>query len=141
MASIFTKIIDGDLPGRFVWRDDLVVAFLTIEPMRPGHTLVVPRREVDHWVDLDAELSARVFAVARSIGGALDTAFRARRVGMLIVGDEVPHAHIHLVPIDDVSQLSFSTVDRNPAPEALDAAAEAIRDALRADGHTEVVDT
>lgn len=141
MASVFTKIIDGDLPGRFVWRDDDVVAFLTIEPMRPGHTLVVPRQEIAHWVDMDPELSTRLFAVAHSVGSALDRAFGARRVGMLIVGDEVPHVHIHLVPIDNAGQLSFATVDRSPAPEALDAAAEAIRDALSAAGHPEVAHT
>ena len=70
MPSLFTRIIDGEIPGRFVWKDDHCVAFLTIEPMRPGHTLVVPRKEVDHWIDLDSELSAHIFEVARVIGRA-----------------------------------------------------------------------
>ena len=63
MPSLFTRIIDGEIPGRFVWKDDHCVAFLTIEPMRPGHTLVVPRKEVDHWIDLDAQLCAHIFEV------------------------------------------------------------------------------
>lgn len=140
MPSVFTMIIEGELPGRFVWRDDEVVAFLTIEPMRPGHTLVVPRREVDHWVDLDPELSARLFATAHAIGSALDSAFDARRVGMLVVGDEVPHVHIHLVPFDHAGELSFATVERDPDPAALDLAAGRIRAALRAAGHDAVAE-
>ena len=138
MPSVFTRIIDGEFPGRFVWKDEHCVAFLTIEPMRPGHTLVVPRREVDHWIDLDPELSAHLFEVARLIGRAQAAAFNPRRIGLLIVGDEVPHAHLHVVPIDSAAQLSFAAIDRNPAPGALDAAADAIRDRLRAMGRSEV---
>ena len=138
MPSVFTLIIEGKIPGRFVWKDDLCVAFLTIEPMRPGHTLVVPRQEVDHWIDLSPDLSAHLFEVARLIGRAQASAFNPRRVGMLIVGDEVPHAHLHLVPIDSANQLTFAAIDRDPAPDALDAAAEAIRERLRAMGRSEV---
>jgi len=138
MPSVFTRIIDGEIPGRFVWKDDRCVAFLTIEPMRPGHTLVVPREEVDHWIDLDTDLCEHLFEVARVIGSAQNAAFKPRRVGMLIVGDEVPHTHLHLVPIDNAGQLSFANVDRDPAPTALDAAADAIRDQLRAMGRSEV---
>ena len=140
MPSLFTRIIDGDIPGRFVWKDETCVAFLTIEPMRPGHTLVVPRKEVDHWIDLDPDLSAHVFEVARVIGRAQYAAFNPRRIGVLVVGDEVPHAHVHLVPIDTAGQLSFGAVDRSPDPGALDEAAEAIRDRLRAMGRPEVAD-
>jgi len=138
MPSVFTRIIDGEFPGRFVWKDEHCAAFLTIEPMRPGHTLVVPRREVDHWIDLDPELSAHLFEVARLIGRAQAAAFNPRRIGLLIVGDEVPHAHLHVVPIDSAAQLSFAAIDRNPAPGALDTAADAIRDRLRAMGRPEV---
>lgn len=138
MPSIFTRIIDGEIPGRFVWKDDHCVAFLTIEPMRPGHTLVVPRQQVDHWIDLGTELCAHLFEVARLIGRAQYAAFNPRRIGLLIVGDEVPHAHLHVVPIDTAAQLSFATIDRDPSPGALDAAAEAIRDRLRAMGRSEV---
>jgi histidine triad (HIT) family protein len=138
MPTVFTRIINGEIPGRFVWKDDDCVAFLTIEPMRPGHTLVVPRREVAHWIDLDTDLCAHVFDVARLIGQAQFAAFGPRRIGMLIVGDEVPHTHVHVVPIDNVDQLSFAAVERDPAPAALDAAADAIRDRLRAMGRAEV---
>jgi histidine triad (HIT) family protein len=140
MPSIFTRIIDGEIPGRFVWRDPEVVAFLTIEPMAPGHTLVVPRAEIDHWVDLSDQLRARVFEVAHVVGRAIQDAFEPRRVGMLIAGDEVPHAHVHLVGFDSVSQLSFASVERNAPPERLDADAARIRTALRAAGRTEVAD-
>jgi histidine triad (HIT) family protein len=138
MPSLFTRIIDGEIPGRFVWKDEHCVAFLTIEPMRPGHTLVVPRQEVDHWIDLDSELCAHLFEVARLIGRAQAAAFNPRRIGLMIVGDEVPHAHLHVVPIDNAAQLSFAAVDRKPDPGALDAAADAIRDRLRAMGRSEV---
>ena len=114
MPTLFTRIIDGEIPGRFVWKDDRCVAFLTIEPMRPGHTLVVPAKEVDHWIDLDADLCAHVFEVARVIGRAQSAAFKPRRIGVMIVGDEVPHTHVHVVPIDDVGELSFAAIDRNP---------------------------
>jgi histidine triad (HIT) family protein len=138
MASVFTRIIEGEIPGRFVWKDEWCVAFLTIEPMRPGHTLVVPREEVEHWVDLDTATCQHLFEVARVIGAAQNAAFHPRRIGLMIVGDEVPHAHLHLVPIDNAGQLSFAAVDRNADPAALDAAADAIRDQLRAAGRTEV---
>jgi diadenosine tetraphosphate (Ap4A) HIT family hydrolase len=140
MPSVFTRIIDGELPGRFVWRDDTVVAFLTIEPMRPGHTLVVPREEVDHWVDMDPELAERLFTAARVLGKAIDRAFRPRRVGVMVVGDEVPHVHVHLVPIDHAGQLSFASVDRDAKAEDLDDAAERIRIELRAMGRAEASD-
>jgi histidine triad (HIT) family protein len=137
MPSIFSRIIDGELPGRFVWRDDRVAAFLSIEPMQPGHTLVVPRAEVDHWIDLEPDLASHLFAVAQQIGLAQRAEFNPRRIGMLIVGDEVPHAHLHVVPINAANELSFASVDRSPAAEDLDDAAERIRTRLRAMGRPE----
>jgi len=137
MPSIFSRIISGEFPGRFVWRDDRAVAFLSIEPMRPGHVLVVPRDEVDHWIDLEPELAAHLFTVAQQIGRAQNAEWNPRRVGVLIVGDEVPHVHIHVVPINEPGQLSFANVDRSPAPEALDDAAERIRARLREMGRPE----
>jgi histidine triad (HIT) family protein len=131
MASIFTRIIDGELPGVFVWRDDRCVAFLSINPMRPGHTLVVPRAEIDHWIDLDPDLASHLFLVAQLIGRAQDRALDARRIGVMIVGDEVPHVHIHVVPFDTAGELSFARADKNPTPESLEAAAAKIRSALR----------
>jgi diadenosine tetraphosphate (Ap4A) HIT family hydrolase len=137
MPTIFSRIIAGEIPGRFVWRDDQAVAFLSIEPMRPGHVLVVPRAEVDHWIDLEPELAAHLFTVAQQIGRAQQAEWNPRRVGVLIVGDEVPHVHIHVVPINAPGELSFAGVDRSPAPDALDDAAGRIRARLREMGRTE----
>lgn len=140
MASVFTQIIEGVLPARFVWRDERCVAFLTIAPLRPGHTLVVPRAEIDHWLDLPPELLAHLMSVAQAIGRALQHAFRPIKVGMVIAGLEVPHVHLHLIPIDDLRDLDFSRANKNPDPAALDAAAARIRTALRALGYPQVAD-
>jgi histidine triad (HIT) family protein len=139
MATLFTKIIEGEIPGRFVWRDDRAVAFLTIAPIRPGHVLVVPIEEVDHWVDLDADLAAHLTEVARQVGRAQMTAFAPTRIGLIVAGLEVPHCHLHVIPIDAESDLSFAKADHDPSPAALDDAAERLRSALRDQGHAEVV--
>jgi histidine triad (HIT) family protein len=131
MPTVFTRIIDGDLPGRFVWRDEACVAFLSINPLRPGHVLVVPRAEVDHWVDLDPDLWACLTRTARTIGTALQRAYNPTKVGLMLAGLEVPHVHIHLVPIDSEQHLSFANAEQDPDPAALDEAAERIRAALR----------
>ena len=131
MATLFTRIIEGEIPGVFVWRDDRCVVFLSINPMHTGHALVVPRAEVDHWIDLDPDLAAHLFQVSQTIGKAQMAAFTARRIGVMIVGDEVPHVHLHVVPFDSVSELSFAHADPNPPEGSLEAAAERIRAALR----------
>ena len=131
MATLFTKIIDGEIPGRFVWRDERAVAFLTIAPITTGHVLVVPIDEVDHWVDLEPDLAAHLMKVAREVGRAQMQAFSPTRIGMIVAGLEVPHCHLHLVPIDTEAELSFSRADHDPDPAALDAAADALRAALR----------
>ena len=141
MASIFSKIIAGELPGRFVWSDDRCVAFLTINPLTPGHTLVVPRDEIEHWIDLPADLWAHLAAVSKTIGEALQSAYAPEKVGMMLAGLEVPHVHVHLAPIHDLSDLNFANADLNPDPAALDEAAETIRSALRDAGHGEHVAT
>ena len=102
VPTLFTKIIEGDLPGRFVWRDDRAVAFLSINPLQPGHTLVVPIEEVDHWIDLDADLVNHLMAVSHEIGRVLQERFEPTRVGLMIAGLEVPHTHLHVVPIRGV---------------------------------------
>lgn len=132
MATIFTRIIEGELPGHFVWRDDTCVAFLSIEPLRRGHVLVVPREEVDHWLDVDDATWQHVNTVSRTIGGALQRAFEPEKVGLMIAGLEVAHCHVHLAPIDSVRDLDFANA--SPADDAeLARVAEQIRDALRAD--------
>jgi histidine triad (HIT) family protein len=135
MASIFTRIIEGELPGRFVWRDDRCVAFLTIAPTAVGHTLVVPIEEVDHWVDLPADLASHLWEVAAHVGRAQRAAFSPRRVGVLIVGDEVPHTHLHLVPMNRLSEMDLATADQSPDPAVLDDAADRLRAALCDAGH------
>lgn len=135
MPTIFTRIIQGELPGRFVWRDDRVVAFLPIALLARGHTLVVPVEEVDHWIDLDPDLNAAMWEVARCVGRALDEIFRPSKVGVLVVGEEVPHVHVHLVPFHELSQMNFANQDTDPDPAMLDEDAERIRATLRAAGH------
>jgi histidine triad (HIT) family protein len=132
MPTLFTRIIEGDLPGVFVWRDPKCVVFLSINPMHTGHALVVPRAEVDHWIDLDAHLAAHLFRVAQTVGQAQMAAFSPRRIGVMIAGDEVPHVHLHVVPFDSVSELSFAHADPDPPEGSLDAAGERLRAALRA---------
>jgi histidine triad (HIT) family protein len=135
VTTIFTRIIDGEIPGRFVWRDDRVVAFIPIALLAPGHTLVVPIEPVDHWLDVDDDLHAHLWGVAKTIGSALRTTFAPDRVGVLVVGEEVPHTHIHLVPFTELSQMSFANQDTNPDPAAMDEQMERIRATLRDMGH------
>ncbi|MBI4230832.1 MAG: HIT family protein [Planctomycetes bacterium] len=130
MPGVFSRIIAGELPARFVWQDPVCVAFLSTSPLKPGHTLVVPRKEVDDWLDLDDATRSHLFTVARTLGLAIRRAFKPLKVGVMIAGLEVRHVHIHLVPIDAVGDLDFAKQDRNPSPAALDAAAESIRRAL-----------
>lgn len=139
MATLFTRIIDGEIPGRFVWKDDTCVVFLTIAPITTGHALVVPRAEVDHWLDLDPEVLAHLTAVSKSVGDAQMDAFGRARIGLIIAGMEVPHAHLHLIPMDSERDLDFARADGNASAESLDAAADRLRAALAARGHAEVV--
>lgn len=135
MPTIFTRIIEGELPARFVWRDDTVVAFLSINPITLGHTLVVPRAEIDHWLDLDDELWAHVSQVTKQVGEGIQAAFDPPRVGTVIAGFEVPHVHVHVLQIAQLSDLSFEHAEQDPDQGAMDDAAERIRAALRELGH------
>jgi diadenosine tetraphosphate (Ap4A) HIT family hydrolase len=134
MPSIFSRIINGELPGAFVWRDADCVGILSINPVRPGHTLVVPRAEVDHWTDLEPPLAAHLMTVAQTIGRAQLRAFAPERIGLLIAGLEVPHTHLHVMPI--VAGESDLHLDRagTATPEELATNAATLRAALRADG-------
>lgn len=138
MATLFTRIINGELPGRFVWRDERCVAFLSIHPLRPGHTLVVSRDEVDHWIDLSPDLAAHLMQVAHAIAKALQHGFHPTRVGLMIAGLEVPHVHLHVVPINGVHDLDFANQDLNARPADLDRAADTLRASLRALGFQQV---
>jgi len=130
MATVFTKIINAELPGRFVYEDDEVVAFLTIEPMTQGHTLVVPRAEVDQWQDIDTAVFGRIMSVAQLIGKAVCQAFDVDRAGVIIAGLEVPHLHVHVFPTRSLGDFGFAHVDRNPSPQSLDEAQARIKAAL-----------
>jgi histidine triad (HIT) family protein len=132
--TLFTRIITGELPGRFVWRDPDVVAFLTIAPIRPGHVLVVPVAEVDKWTDLPDDTWSRLNQVALRVGSALDTTFDCDRVAVIVAGLEVPHCHLHLIPIRSESDIDFAKAVHDTPSESLDDAADRIRGALRAAG-------
>jgi diadenosine tetraphosphate (Ap4A) HIT family hydrolase len=138
MTTVFTRIIEGELPGTFVWRDERCVAFLSINPLAPGHTLVVPIDEVDHWVDAPADLVAHAFEVCRIIGVAQQRAFGCARVGLIIAGYEVPHLHVHVIPTNSMAELSFANAARSVARGDLESWADAIRRELRALGRAEV---
>ena len=127
VATIFTRILDGEVPGTFVWQDDRCAAFMSINPLRRGHVLVVCREEIDHWLDAPGELRQHLFDVAHSVGVAQQAAFQPARVGLMIAGLEVPHVHIHVVPIDQVHDLDFANAASSADPEQLEAAAAEIR--------------
>lgn len=130
MATLFTKIINGEIPGTFVYQDESCVAFLDVAPMTEGHLMVVPREEISHWIDADEKLLSHLTAVAKRLGEAQKKAFDCGRIGLLIVGYEVPHLHIHVLPTNSMDDFDIS--DRAPmqTPEQLEGPAEKIRQAL-----------
>jgi histidine triad (HIT) family protein len=138
LSTVFTKIIEGEIPGTFVWRDELCVAFMSINPLAPGHVLVVPIEEVDHWVNASRELAAHLMDVAHTIGLAQDQAFDCERIGLIVAGYEVPHTHVHVIPTTDMSQFSFANAARTIDPALLEQWASAIREELRSAGATHV---
>jgi histidine triad (HIT) family protein len=136
MPTVFTRIIDGELPGEFVWTDDRCVVMLSINPITSGHALVVPRVEIDHWLDVEPELLAHLMVVSRTVGLAQMRAFDAPRVGLEIAGYEVPHCHLHVLPIWSEADLHLSNSARSVDPAELAANAERIRVALTEIGAT-----
>ncbi len=129
MPTIFTRILEGELPASFVWRDDRCAAFLSIAPLKPGHTLVVPFEEIDHWLDAPPDLMDHLVDVARRIGRAQEHVYRPVKVGLMLAGLEVPHLHLHVVPIWTLHDLDFARAGSAERPE-LDREAERIRQAL-----------
>jgi histidine triad (HIT) family protein len=130
MPSVFTRIIRGEEPAWFVWRDDRCVAFLAATPVRPGHLLVVPIAEVDDWLDLEDDDAAHLLAVARTLGRAVKSAFAPRRVGLMIAGFDVAHVHLHVVPLEDPHDLDYDKQRADVGNDELDAARSRILDAL-----------
>ncbi|MBT5578990.1 MAG: HIT family protein [Acidimicrobiaceae bacterium] len=120
MPTIFTRIINGEIPGRFVVQDDICVAFLDVRPLARGHVLVVPRDEVDHWVDLSPEVASHLMVVAQRVGSAQRKLLSPARIGMMIAGFEVPHVHVHVVPMDSMAAMDFSNANPNPDQGDLD---------------------
>ena len=120
MPTIFTRIIEGSIPGTFVYRDDQCVVFMSINPIADGHVLVVPIEEVDHWVDLPPTLSAHLFAVSQRISLALQQAFPCERVGLIIAGYEIHHCHIHLIPTQSMADLNFANAAATVGRETLE---------------------
>lgn len=135
MSSVFTKIINGELPGRFIYRDESTVAFLSIEPITYGHVLIVPVDEVDKWTDLSPETWNQLNEVAQDIGRAVMEVFSSTRAGYLIAGFEVPHTHIHVFPANDMSGYTLAHVMRadETDPALMDDAATRLREALDTD--------
>lgn len=131
MPSVFSQIRAGALPGQIVWDDDRVFALLTIQPLRPGHLLVVPVEEIDQWDDLPQALLEQVMTVAQRLAKAIKVVFPCARVGMAICGLEIAHAHVHLFPIDRIEDFDFANARPAEAAE-LAAVAERIRQALAA---------
>ena len=108
MASIFTKIINGEIPSYKVAENDKFFAFLDIFPLKKGHTLVVPKREIDYIFDIDDDLLKDYIAFAKKVALAIEKTIPCKRIGMSVIGLEVPHAHIHLIPLDDIGDMNFS---------------------------------
>jgi len=107
MSSIFTKIINNELPAYRIFENDKVISFLTIEPIHPGHTLIVPKTEVDHWMDVPEDEYQEVYLQAQKIGKAIREVTGSTRVAQAVVGLEVPHFHLHLIPMWQPSDLDF----------------------------------
>ncbi len=140
MATVFTRIIRGEFPGTFVWRDDRCVGFMSINPLAAGHVLVVPIEEVDHWVDASPDLAAHLFSVTHTIALAQRAAFDCERVGVIVAGYEVPHTHIHVIPTTSMAELSFANAAASVDRADLEDWAERIRTELRRAGAAGVSD-
>jgi diadenosine tetraphosphate (Ap4A) HIT family hydrolase len=136
MASVFTQIINGDLPGHFIWRDEKVVAIMTISPIKPGHCLVIPVEEINHWDEVPEDLSAHLMHVAQRVAKGLKTVYNPKRVGVMVAGLEVPHTHIHLIPVEELSDFDFSK-QRPAGAEELAKEAAKVRAALVDAGYSE----
>lgn len=134
MASIFTKILSGELPGHFIWKDEVCFAIMTIQPIRGGHVIVIPNEEVNHWDDVPENTAAYLMKVSQHIAKAIKQNVTCKRVGVMVVGIEVPHTHIHLIPIDSIADMDFGRAKAAPQDE-LGAMAMKLRASLQAAGH------
>lgn len=127
MPSVFTKIIKGEIPCHKIAETDLFLAFLDIRPLAAGHTLVIPKVEVDYIFDLDDYLLSSLMLFAKKVSKAVEAAIPCKRIGLAVVGLEVPHVHIHLVPIENVQDMNFSRPPIKLSSDEFGVIAEKIR--------------
>lgn len=127
MATIFSRIVAGEIPCHKIAEDDEFFAFLDINPVAVGHTLVIPKKEVDYIFDIDDPMLGRMMAFTKRVAQALETAIECKRVGLAVMGLEVPHAHIHLIPITKESDMNFFGKKKEMTQEELAAVAEKVR--------------
>jgi len=130
MSTIFSKIIVGDIPAFKVAENEEFLAFLDINPLRMGHTLVIPKQEIDYFFDIAPDDMAKMLTFTSDVAKAIKVAFPCKKVGMTVIGLEVPHAHIHLVPMNGISDMNFSGAKLNPSMEELAEAAKLIQSAI-----------
>jgi len=131
MASIFSRIINGEIPCHRVAEDDRFIAFLDVRPLKPGHTLIVPKREVDYIFDLDEQTLAGMMLFAQKVAMAMKEVIECKRIGVAVIGLEVPHAHIHLVPLTRESDLLFTNPRVSPSAEENERLAREISEHVR----------
>jgi len=127
MATIFSRIISGEIPAHKVAEDERFLAFLDISPLKEGHTLVIPKRETDYVFDLPDEELAGLHVFAKRVAKGIRAAIDCRRIGVAVIGLEVPHAHVHLIPMQTVSDMNFANPKLSPSQEELAATAARIR--------------
>jgi histidine triad (HIT) family protein len=127
MASIFTKIVQGEIPAHRIAETEDFLAFLDITPLREGHTLVIPKIEIDYLFDLEEERFIGLQLFAKIVAEAIKKAIPCKKIGVAVIGLEVPHAHIHLVPLDEIGDINFQKEKLKPSQEELAATAAKIR--------------
>ncbi|MBI4947181.1 MAG: HIT family protein [Bacteroidetes bacterium] len=131
MASIFSKIVKGEIPCYKIYETENYLAFLDVSPLAQGHTLVIPKKETDYIFDLEDEEFSGLQLFSKKIARAIREAIPCKRIGVAVIGLEVPHAHIHLIPLNNVSDINFSRPKLNLSKEELEATAKKIREQLR----------
>ncbi|PWH81324.1 HIT family protein [Brumimicrobium oceani] len=129
MSSIFTKIISGEIPSYKVAEDEKFLAFLDIQPISKGHVLVIPKQEIDYIFSINDDLLGELMAFAKSVANKMDSVFDCKRIGMTVIGLEVPHAHIHLIPINGIADMDFGQAKLSFPPDEMEAIANMIREA------------
>ena len=117
MASLFTRIVNGEIPCHKICEDAKYLAFLDIRPINPGHTLVIPKKEIDYLFDIDDPILGGMMVFAKRVARAIEKEVECQRIGVMVAGLEVPHVHVHLVPIIDVHDLNFAKAKAMPAEE------------------------